>query len=337
MPEPFDALPPDWRDLARFAVISALSRTQVDAVSPIAGGISALTYRVDAGGRAYVLRLEGPAGGLRDPRRSYGCWASAAEAGVAPPLRHADPDAGLAITDFIPPQPLDAYPGGPGALAADMGRLIGRLQATTPFPPFADFPVFLDRILAYVAAAGIFAPGLLDPHREALAQISAAYPWGRRPGVSSHNDPNPRNIIFDGERLWLIDWETAFRNDPLVDIAIVANELAPTAELAQALLHGWLGAAPDRRVEAQLLLMRRLTQVYYACLMLSPLAASPPAEPDASLAALSVDAFRAAIASGRLRVGDPQIPYLLAKMNLAGFLAGFATPAVRDALEIAQS
>jgi hypothetical protein len=39
--------------------------------------------------------------------------------------------------------------------------------------------------------------------------------------VSSHNDPVPANILFDGRRPWLIDWEWAYRNDPLVDVAIV--------------------------------------------------------------------------------------------------------------------
>jgi thiamine kinase-like enzyme len=41
--------------------------------------------------------------------------------------------------------------------------------------------------------------------------------------VSSHNDSIPSNILFDGDRLWLIDWESAYRNDPLVDVAIVLD------------------------------------------------------------------------------------------------------------------
>ena len=63
---------------------------------------------------------------------------------------------------------------------------------------------------------------------EALRRLSAAYPWNEGGPVASHNDPNPRNIIFDGARLWLVDWETSFRNDPMVDLAIVTGELAPT-------------------------------------------------------------------------------------------------------------
>src|SRR5262249_9159598 len=42
--------------------------------------------------------------------------------------------------------------------------------------------------------------------------------------VSSHNDLfKPDNILFDGQRVWLVDWEAAFRNDRYADLAVVAN------------------------------------------------------------------------------------------------------------------
>jgi thiamine kinase-like enzyme len=31
--------------------------------------------------------------------------------------------------------------------------------------------------------------------------------------VASHNDVKPENIVFDGDRVWLVDWEVAFLND----------------------------------------------------------------------------------------------------------------------------
>ena len=38
-----------------------------------------------------------------------------------------------------------------------------------------------------------------------------------------------RNILFDGERLWLIDWESAHRNNPPVDAAIHAGQFCAIA------------------------------------------------------------------------------------------------------------
>ena len=102
-----------------------------------------------------------------------------------------------------------------------------------------------------IEGAGVFAPGVLAPVHDGFGRICAAYPWDRDAQVSSHNDVNPFNVLFDGDRLWLIDWEIAFRNDPFADVACVANNFAdPVAHagsaeaLEDALLHAWLGHAP---------------------------------------------------------------------------------------------
>ncbi len=145
---------------------------------------------------------------------------AAAEAGLAPPVLYADPDAGVAIITFVESRPLDDYPGGPEALARALGSLAARLQATQLFPPVADYPSLVGGLLERLQATRLYR-GLLDPHRDAFERLRAAYPWDSFRLVSSHNDPHPGNILFDGERLWLIDWETAFRNDPAVDLALM--------------------------------------------------------------------------------------------------------------------
>jgi thiamine kinase-like enzyme len=73
--------------------------------------------------------------------------------------------------------------------------------------------------------------------------------------VSSHNDSIPSNILFDGDRLWLIDWESAYRNDPLVDVAIVLDSFAILPELEDVLLRAWFGRAPDDALRARLVFM----------------------------------------------------------------------------------
>ena len=142
-------------------------------------------------------------------------------------------------------------------------------------------------------------------------ESASVYPWNASSPVSSHNDPNPRNIIFDGERLWLIDWETAFRNDPLTDVAILAENFAGTPELEDALLQGWLERPADQELRARLLLMRQLTRIYYGAILLSAFAASPRAVPDGDLAAPTPDGFRASIAEGRLKAASPETMYTL--------------------------
>lgn len=322
----------DRRDAAAAAIAHVAGDAVLTEVTPIMGGVSALTYRIEADGRAYALRLDGPNFGIRDTARSYVCLRLAAEAGIAPPLRYADADTRIAVMDFIEPRPFAGYPGGPAALAGDLGRLVGRLQQVADFPVHVDYPVLLEQLLGFIRGSGLFAPGLLDPHAEALQRLSAAYPWNEGGAVASHNDPNPRNIIFDGVRLWLVDWETSFRNDAMVDLAIVIGELAPTPELETALMTGWLGGPPDARHRARLTLMRPLTRLYYAGLLLSISAVHPPETTDADLTAMTGAEFGEALATARLKLGMPELTYALGKMTLANFLDGARGPTAEAAI-----
>jgi hypothetical protein len=40
--------------------------------------------------------------------------------------------------------------------------------------------------------------------------------------VMSHNDVNPTNLVFDGARVMLVDWQTAAPNDAMYDLAVIA-------------------------------------------------------------------------------------------------------------------
>lgn len=332
MTDLFDAVPAERREVARTALTAAFGRSPVDSVNPVTGGASgALTYRATVAGRPYLLRLEGRRTAMRNPHQ-YACMQIAANAGVAPPLHYFSDTDGVAIIDFLPQRALAEFPGGVAGLAQAAATLIARLQATPLFPQLLDTFAIVGRMLAFLRGSNMFAPGLLDPHVEGFERIRAAYPMDAASGVSSHNDPNPRNMIFDGERLWLVDWETAYRNDPLVDIAILIDQLETTPDLEEMLLRTWLGRAPDRALRARLVLMRPLTRLYYACLALAQFAAAPREKPDADLTAPTPEEFRAAFEQGRLTAASPETLYLLGKMQLAGFIAGISAPGFDEAL-----
>jgi thiamine kinase-like enzyme len=57
-----------------------------------------------------------------------------------------------------------------------------------------------------------------------------------------HNDLLAANLIDDGERLWLIDWEYAGLNTPLFDLANLATNNELSAEHETALLQNYFGA-----------------------------------------------------------------------------------------------
>jgi aminoglycoside phosphotransferase (APT) family kinase protein len=330
--DPFAALPVAQRDAVRSALATAFGRASIEAVTSLKGGISgASVFRFETGGRRYVVRVEGAPSPLRNPHQ-YACLRMAADAGLAPGLHHVDERARVAVMDFIEPQPLGAYPGGRRALVQALGALLARLQAAPLFPYFVDYPDIVTRLFNHVRRTGLFAPGLLDAHAAHLARLAEVCAWPSVRWVSSHNDPVPQNILFDGARLWLIDWESAYRSDPLVDVAILLDGVARAPELEAALLQAWLGRRPDDDIRARLALIRGLVRLYYTGVMLSASAAADPhATPDRDLSAPTLAAYRRSVRDGRLQPGTRESFHVRGKMFLASFLSGAEMPGFDDA------
>jgi aminoglycoside phosphotransferase (APT) family kinase protein len=317
--------PSPQHEIARQAIKAAFGATPAEFLARIGGGATtALTLRVRLRGRDYLLRVEGEASPLRNPHQ-YQSMRLAAEAGIAPKIHYLDVSARVVVMDFVEHEPLQDYPGGRNALAQALGDLLGRLQDAPVFPYFVDYPDIVSRLFAHVRRTGLFAPGLLDRHVEHLAHIKERYTAGLERLVSSHNDLHPGNLLFDGARLWLIDWESAYRNDPLVDVAITIDSFAFPPELADTVLETWLGRASDLALRGRLETIRALTRLYYAGVFLSASAISrAEAAPDIDLSAPTIADFAEIIRDGRLERGA--VAHIMGKMYLASFLSGRPVP-----------
>jgi aminoglycoside phosphotransferase (APT) family kinase protein len=320
------------RDVVQRALQATFNTTAVD-LQLLTGGVSgAQIFRFEVRSRSYVLRVEPDRVALSDQERGFACMTAAAKAGAAPPVHFADAATGVAIMDFIAGRPLSDHPGGPLGLVRALGALIAKVQQTPPFPSLGDYLESLGGMLGRLTQSGIFAPGGLDPHAAGLARMRAALPWDAATLVSCHNDPNPRNMIFDGERVWLIDWELAFRNHPLVDVAILTTELAQTPALERALLEATFGAPPDRPLIARLAVIRLLTRLFYGCVVLDSLGDAVRSGLRTSEPALTPEAFRTALAEGRLASGAPETAYAFGRMSLRAFIEGVSEPGFEETL-----
>jgi hypothetical protein len=72
----------------------------------------------------------------------------------------------------------------------------------------------LDGFLQKFQTANILPKAESEEFFARYAQVASVYPHDDPEMVSSHNDVfKPDNILFDGHRVWLVDWEAAFLND----------------------------------------------------------------------------------------------------------------------------
>jgi aminoglycoside phosphotransferase (APT) family kinase protein len=319
-------VPAAHREVVRAALTAVLGAAPIDTIKPVSAGISAgMLLRVESRARSYLVRIEGPRSPLRYPHQ-YESMRIAAEAGIAPRVHYIDEANGIAVMDFVEERPLRSYPGGRVALVIALGALLRRLNQMPAFPPFIGYPEIVARLFAHVRRTGLFVTGLLDRHAEHLEHIRAEYDWEAERSVSCHNDLYARNILFDGNRLWLIDWESAYPNDPLVDVAILLDNVATSSEEQNALLGAWLGRAADDARQARLTQARAFSRLYYAGVLLSRSARYPRPTPDTDLAAPTLTEFETAIRQGRHERGTLETVHVMGKMYLNGFLTDAAVP-----------
>jgi len=276
-PSPLDGVIPfDRREAVQRGLDTAFPGATVEKIDVVTGGASgALIFKIAVRGDDYLLRLETGRDGFRDPERQYACLKIAAEAGVAPRLHYADARDGVAITGFVRVVPADPN-AQPSARAPAIVEQLLRLHAAPLFPRLVDYMEGMERLVALVRENGILPPSGLYGLLSAFAALKTAYPAGETDLVSSHNDLNPSNILFDGTRPWFVDWESAFAADRYVDLAAVANFFARSEAEREAILAAYFGAALDDYRRARFFLMRQISRLFYATVLLNAAAAERP-------------------------------------------------------------
>ncbi len=217
-------LPEAKRPAVEHALRTVFGTTPIDGVELLAGGLSsALVYKLVVRNKTYVLRLMMQIDAFRDPARQFTCMGIAAEVGIAPRVHYSSVEDALSITDFIAGAPLRMHR---VARTNLLGILVGMIQAVHAAPLFPTLVNFLDGVESFIElyrATGLLPDHATADHFSLYAEIRRVYPRDDHDLVSSHNDLNPNNILFDGRQAWVIDWEAAFRNDRYVDLATVAN------------------------------------------------------------------------------------------------------------------
>jgi hypothetical protein len=192
----------------------------------------------------------------------------------------------------------------------------------------------LQHFKARFLEAKLFPESFTSEHFEALDKISAIYPMGDDL-VSSHNDLNPANVLFDGEKVFIIDWEAAFLNDRYVDLAILALYFAANDAHIQTLLTAYFGAAPTAYQQARFYLMRQVVFLYYATIFLRLAADAKPADfvHDQHMVTPGLLEVKRMLGSGEVQLGTYEGKLLYGKMLLQEALQGIKAPAFAAALE----
>lgn len=215
-------------------------------MQPLTGGLSNESWLVSDDSGRYVVRFGNDYPFhhvIRD--REVAVARAAHAAGFAPEVVHAEP--GVMVSTFLEartwtPDDMRAEPERIGRLLLDFHN---RMPAEISGAGFMFWVFHVIRDYARTLEAGQSrhmpqVPGYLETAAGLEgAQVSM-------PIVFGHNDLLPGNILDDGTRLWLIDFEYAGFSTGMFDLAGAASNAGMGDDEALRLLRTYFGQKPDR-------------------------------------------------------------------------------------------
>jgi thiamine kinase-like enzyme len=273
-------------------------------IEPLKGGLSNESFKVSDGGRRCVVRF-----GHDFPfhhvlrEREVMVGRAAAAAGLGPAVIHAEP--GVMVLDHLEGRTFDA-----DDVRSNIPRLADlalRFHQAMPHhvsgPGFMFWPFHVIRDYAHTLKAGGSRmipelPGYLALAEE-LERVQQPLPI-----IFGHNDLLPGNVIDDGERLWLIDFEYGGFSTAMFDLAGIASNAEFDAEQAAMLLAVYFQRQPDQdliRSHAAMQCASLLREAMWS--MVSELHLAAPGADYVAYTRENLDRLQAALDSYRSRFG----------------------------------
>jgi len=218
---------------------------------PIQGGLSNRAWRLDAAGGAWFARLGHPGASALGVDRASECvlLRAVAAAGLSPELVACEPAGDLLVTRFVEGTPWQAAD---VQVEANLRRVAGLLRRLHALPVPAGL-----QAVSYSQQARRLAAGLPTAAAEATLHERAGRIFARLDGrgftpALCHHDLHHLNLLDEGGRLWLLDWEYGGRGDPLMDLAgfLAMHELGPAPTEVFLEAYGVLPSADRGLVEA---------------------------------------------------------------------------------------
>jgi thiamine kinase-like enzyme len=259
MPHPPDPHDPDGQLRAALWRIPELAGRALT-LTPISGGLTNRNFLVAAAGSPdrHVLRLAGNDTHLLGISREleHAATVAAAGVGVGPEVTAFLRPEGYLVTRFIVGTPVAA-----DAMhdAGTLGRVADSLRRVHGGPPVPG--LFLPLRVAEMYGALARARGVRLPavHAEAdgigrrIERACLAHPIEL---VPCHNDLLNANLIDDGARIRIVDWEYAGMGDPWFDLGNLSINHELTEDEDRVLVAAWLQRDPTPLEAGRVTLMR---------------------------------------------------------------------------------
>jgi len=294
------------------ALQEAFSTDTFENIQQLTKGLSgALVFKITVHGIPYLLRIITRSETRDKPEYYFECLQTAANACFAPAIHYLNIEDKISITDYIEDHHFPV-----SEARIKMADMLRDLHALPKFSYRLNYIDASDIFLQKFLAADIVPKNATKDLFESYARIGTVYPRNDPDNlVSCHNDVKRDNIIFDGVRPWLVDWEAARLNDRYLDLVAIANFVVKNDNDETDFLKRYFGETFDEYKQARFFLMSQVVHMFCFTLCAVPGSAGKPI--NINMSTLSFNEFHDGLwnCEIKLTTNDALLHYALVHMK----------------------
>ena len=219
-------------------------------ISELSGGLTNRNYKVTTPDGTFVARISTDGSELLaiDRDCEYRNSVTAAAAGAGPPVLEYRPQDRLLVIGYLEGRTL-----GPSDVAAAgnitrIAQACRRLHSGGRFGNDFDMFDIQRRYLSVARSRGFKIPAGYDDLEPQFSAAEKALAVRGEGTVPCNNDLLPANLIDDGDRIWLIDYELSGNNDACFELGNIAAESHLSADALAGLVTAYYGRPRRSRI-----------------------------------------------------------------------------------------